>query len=232
MAPFYTAVRNKLGLAVRAWKTTTANDSCASNVVGPWRRVWSPLEYDSFTEKYVLPKLIEVLQSFRINPAGQVLDQFIWVMSWATPIPIAGSAGSGGNSGSTNTESSSAGSGGGGGGVGAINLHQLMYSLCADGSWFSKWYNILYQWLNQSDEPHFEEISNWYQGWKNQFPKSVQDQETIKKAFSRGLDIIRSVVQAGADEDDSNPDPNAKSKALEAVYRGRETSVYAGARPT
>jgi len=47
---------------------------------------------------------------------------------------------------------------------------------------FPKWLDILYQWLIQP-QARFDEIAEWYDRWKDNFPESVQQMPGIQRGF-------------------------------------------------
>eukprot|EP01080_Neovahlkampfia_damariscottae_P006587 gene6587-10750_t len=57
---------------------------------------------------------------------------------------------------------------------------------------FTKWTLVLYKWLN--NEPNFNEILNWYNGWKQIFPESFLENERIQSLFNKGLDMINQAL--------------------------------------
>ncbi|KAG8092916.1 hypothetical protein GUJ93_ZPchr0012g20755 [Zizania palustris] len=85
----------------------------------------------------------------------------------------------------------------------AIPVHHMVHMLEVD--FFSKWQQVLYHWLC-SPNPDFNEIMNWYKGWKGLFPPELLANERIRILLTAGLDMMNQaaegleVVQPGARE--------------------------------
>lgn len=67
-----------------------------------------------------------------------------------------------------------------------LSLHVMVHLL--DRNFFPNWMQILVVWLNQN--PNYDQVSRWYQGWKNQFNETVLQHPQVKDHFRRALELM------------------------------------------
>ncbi|KAG0257237.1 hypothetical protein DFQ27_005251 [Actinomortierella ambigua] len=77
-------IRRKFAAGLTSWQVL---DPSALQALAPWRGVWDPTDMELLLLKSVLPKLIEGLQAFEINPRAQKLDVLRAVLPWHTFFP-------------------------------------------------------------------------------------------------------------------------------------------------
>lgn len=85
MEPLYDPIRYKLNFALVNWHP---GDSSALALLSPWKTVFDPANWELLIVRSIMPKLIQAMQEFVINPANQILDQFHWVMAWVSAVPL------------------------------------------------------------------------------------------------------------------------------------------------
>ncbi|MCL7027899.1 hypothetical protein MKW94_009264 [Papaver nudicaule] len=118
------------------------------------------VRYDFRLINQVADEICGSLQRFQVNPANQKLDEFRWVMSWATAIP---------------------------------SRHMVTM---LEVEFFPKWQLVLYHWLRAS--PNFEEVTQWYLGWKGIFAAEAAEllaNDRKRYQLDIGLNMMNQAVE-------------------------------------
>ncbi|XP_027064582.1 septin and tuftelin-interacting protein 1 homolog 1 [Coffea arabica] len=71
-----------------------------------------------------------------------------------------------------------------------IPIHHMIHIMDI---FFNKWQEVLYHWLCSS--PNFEEVTNWYLGWKDLFPPELLANEHVRHRLSVGLDMMNKAAE-------------------------------------
>ncbi|VAH73452.1 unnamed protein product [Triticum turgidum subsp. durum] len=74
----------------------------------------------------------------------------------------------------------------------AVPVHHMVHMLEVD--FFSKWQLVLYHWLS-SPNPDFNEIMNWYKGWRGLFPPELLANERIRMLLTAGLEMMNQAAE-------------------------------------
>lgn len=53
---------------------------------------------------------------------------------------------------------------------------------------FNKWLQVLYHWL--CTNPDFNEVMNWFKGWRDLLPEVLRSNESIRQQLQMGLDMM------------------------------------------
>ncbi|KAI3983778.1 hypothetical protein MKX01_001182 [Papaver californicum] len=196
----YHTIRFKLGMVLHTWHPSNAS---AYAMLSPWKTVFDPDSWEHLIGQFIVPELEEALLKFQVNQANQKLDEFHWVVSWATAIPS-----------------------------------RHMVSMLEVG-FFPKWQQFLYHWL--CSNPNFEEVTQWYLGWKEIFAAEAAElltNDRIRYQLEIGLDMMNQAVegmelaQPGARENISylhvTEQRQFESRQKAAAYAQQDAAVITG----
>eukprot|EP00252_Welwitschia_mirabilis_P014179 TRINITY_DN31237_c0_g1_i1.p1 TRINITY_DN31237_c0_g1~~TRINITY_DN31237_c0_g1_i1.p1 ORF type:complete len:862 (+),score=167.71 TRINITY_DN31237_c0_g1_i1:180-2765(+) len=196
MEPLYPPIQHKLRNVLQAWH---ASDASALTILSPWKTVFDPAGWEQLIVFSIKPKLMAALHEFQVNPAEQILDQFNWVMNWASTVPI---------------------------------RHMVeILETC----FFPKWHQVLYHWL--CSNPNFDEVTQWFLGWKGLFPAELLENERIRVLLNMALEMMNQAVQGmtveqpGARENVSYLRAT-EQRQFEALQQQKRTAGYRERQPS
>jgi tuftelin-interacting protein 11 len=96
-------------------------------------------------------------------------------------------------------------------------------------SLFPQWNAALRKWM-RSPECDFNEVLQWYQGWRTLLPETVREQGLVQKQLARGLELMKSLMSgdaASADEDgeEDEEQPSAPQGGAQTPASSRAPSA-------
>lgn len=74
--------------------------------------------------------------------------------------------------------------------AGVIPVHHMLHIMDV---FFNKWQEVLYQWL--CSKPNFQEVTNWYLGWKDLIPQELLSNEHVRYRLNMGLDMMNQAAE-------------------------------------
>ncbi|CAK9159611.1 unnamed protein product [Ilex paraguariensis] len=157
----YHTIRNRLGRVLDAWYPRNMAAYC---ILSPWKTVFDPTSWEKLMVRYIISKLLTVMHDFEINPADQKFDQF-----------KAGSTVEPKKHGFYWIRTWAT----------AIPIHLMVLLMDV---FFNKWQEVLYNWL--CSNPNFEQVAQWYLGWKELLPPELLANEHIQYRLILGLDMM------------------------------------------
>ena len=187
-------IRHKLGAALAEWHPS---DDSALRLLGPWRRVFEPRDWDALLSRAVTPKLEHALlaelvvdrdagadaAALAASPKAAPLG---WVTRWERCLPA-----------------------------------KKMVGLL-EACFFPKWHRTLHGWLARrpgTEQPplDLEQVTRWYLGWKSLFSEDLLAHERVRAQINVALDMMN---QAAAGDGVSAP-PVAADEARRAAKAAR-----------
>lgn len=92
---------------------------------------------------------------------------------------------------------------------------------------FPEWLRILHIWLIQP-KVSFEEVAQWYQFWKAQFPEELREYQGVGRGFTRGLQLMNEAIELGPDAPTKLRKPDFK-REMDVLAEETKRKVAVGA---
>jgi tuftelin-interacting protein 11 len=86
-------------------------------------------------------------------------------------------------------------------------IRKSIFSQILETEFFPRWLDILHQWLTQPSA-NFDEIADWYKGWKNEFPSKVLQMDGVQRGFMFGQQLMYDATTLSRERRGELPKPN------------------------
>ncbi|KAF3926499.1 hypothetical protein AA313_de0208890 [Arthrobotrys entomopaga] len=73
-------------------------------------------------------------------------------------------------------------------------FRQSTFAQLLEAEFFPKWMQTLYRWLTL-ESVDLDEVGQWYEWWKGQFPKEVREYVQVKREFKKALDMMSQAME-------------------------------------
>jgi len=91
-------------------------------------------------------------------------------------------------------------------------------------AFFPQWHAALRQWL-RSPDCSFNEVLQWYQGWRTLFPEGLREQGSVQKQLARGLEVMKTGMSGGdVDNEADTSEPPLQSPPSSSRPRASRSS--------
>uniref|UniRef100_A0A1B6D3D3 G-patch domain-containing protein n=4 Tax=Clastoptera arizonana TaxID=38151 RepID=A0A1B6D3D3_9HEMI len=84
-----------------------------------------------------------------------------------------------------------------------------------DKSFFPKWLQVLTLWLNLT--PNYDQVTNWYTGWKGLMSEKLMSQPVIKEHFRSALDLMNRSVGGKVSQQSLQPETSRSQGMAECL---------------
>lgn len=95
-------------------------------------------------------------------------------------------------------------------------------------TFFPKWHQVLNIWLNT--DPNYQEIQQWYSGWRSLLPQAIVSHITIKEKLTEGLMMIDRRISGPINVQPPPPPPTSQTNVNPSFevrfYLNRKKNIY------
>eukprot|EP01102_Stenamoeba_stenopodia_P021743 TRINITY_DN8847_c0_g1_i1.p1 TRINITY_DN8847_c0_g1~~TRINITY_DN8847_c0_g1_i1.p1 ORF type:complete len:726 (-),score=224.52 TRINITY_DN8847_c0_g1_i1:60-2237(-) len=85
LEPLFEPIKQKLAIVLQKWNAT---DRSAHAMLEPWSGIFEQKMMDALLSKSIVPKLVESMKRFTVNPRQQSIEEFKSLMEWANLLPL------------------------------------------------------------------------------------------------------------------------------------------------